>query len=100
MSSKGRPKSVDALTNLWIAEQYYHGDDLAQSWGKPIKVCYSEKEARDCIELESALYSQEIEFPEIDREISRMITVRPNNGDSFYPAMDFWYYHCILVEED
>ena len=98
--SKGRPKKTDTLTNLWVVEQYYHGDDSTQSWGKPIEVCHSEQKAKDRMKLEATLYAADIESPEIDDSLSRMITVRPNNGVSFYPAMDFWYYHCVLIEED
>ena len=97
--SRGRPKKTDTLTNLWVVEQYYHGDDLTQSWGKPIEICHSEQKAKDRIKLEAALYAADIESPEIDDSLSRMITVK-TKGASLYPAMDFWYYHCVLIEED
>ena len=82
-------KEKDA-TYYWITEQYYHGLNSEDSWGKPTKVCNSEEAAKD------------LENPEIDREIPRMITVRPNNGEDFYPCMDFWYYKVLLLpnEED
>ena len=94
-------KEKDA-TYYWITEQYYHGITSEDSWGKPIKVCRSEEAAKDLIELESTLYAKDLENPEIDREIPRMITVRPNNGEDFYPCMDFWYYKVLLLpnEED
>lgn len=100
MSPKGRPKKNSDALNLWIVEQYYHGDDSTQSWGKPIKVCYDEDDAVETMELEALSYAESIEYPEIDRSLNRMITVRPNNGISFYPNMDFWYYHSILVDDD
>lgn len=99
MSPKGRPKKKDTLTNLWVVEQYYHGDDATQSWGKPLEVCYSEKSAKDRMELEAKLYAEDLECPEIIRDTHNMITVKPYNGVIFCPSMDFWYYHCILVED-
>ena len=87
---------------FWIAEQQYHGITIDESWGKPIKICQSEEAAKGLIELESVLYAKDLENPEIDRDIPRMITVRPNNGEAFYPSMDFWYYKVLLLpnEED
>ena len=87
---------------FWIAEQYYHGITSDESWGKPIKVCSSEEAAKSLIELESTLYAKDLENAEIDKDVPRMITVRPNNGENFYPSMDFWYYKVLLLpnEED
>ena len=99
--SRGRPKKLKTTIDLWVVEQYFSGDRLTQSWGKPIKVCYSESSAKETMELEAISYAESIECPEIDRSLDRMITIRSNNGEnSFYPYMDFWYYHSLLVEED
>ena len=86
--------------NLWTVEQYYHSDTMGESWGKPIKVCYSEKEAQDLIELESLLYAADFKDAVIDRSIKNMIIVKPNGEVSFTPSMDFWYYQSVLVEEE
>lgn len=99
MAKRGRPKKNKNVVELWIVEQYYHGDDSTQSWGKPIKVCHSENEAKTTWELEANSYIESLDNPDVDRELSRMITVRPNK-EHFYPSMDFWYYHCILANED
>ena len=87
---------------FWITEQYYHSLTSEDSWGKPIKVCESEEDAKDLIELQALLYAKDLEDPEIDRDITKMITVRSNNGEHFYPSMDFWYYKVLLLpnEED
>ena len=100
MTPKGRPKKLKTTIDLWIVEQYYSGDKSTQGWGKPVKVCYDENEAKDAMELAALLYAESVESPEIDRSLSKMITIRPNNGDSFYPSMDFWYYHSLLVEDE
>ena len=87
---------------FWIVEQYYHGITNDESWGKPIKVCQSEEAAKSWIKLESTLYASDLENPEINTDVPRMIIVRPNNGENFYPSMDFWYYKVLLLpnEED
>lgn len=98
--SRGRPKKIDSLTNLWVVEQYYHGDDATQSWGKVIKVCPTEQNARSTMELEAALYAADIESPKIDRSIDKMIIIKPNRGVNFAPFMEFWYYRAILIDEE
>lgn len=98
MAPAGRPKKQDTAVNLWIVEQYYHGDDSTQSWGKPLKVCYSEEEAKECCEMEAKLYMEDLDTPYVDRDIERMITIRPS--EHFYPSMDFWYYNSVLVNPD
>ena len=100
MAPRGRPKKIDSLTSLWIVEQYYHGDGSTQSWGKVIKTCNTESEARNKMELEARLYYADIEAPEIDRSIDRMITIRPNKGANFTPFMEFWYYRVTLIDEE
>ena len=92
-------KEKDA-TYYWITEQYYHGINSDESWGKPIKVCRSEEAARDLVELQALLYAKDIEAAQIDKEVPRMITVRPNNGEAFYPSMDFWYYKVLLLPNE
>lgn len=84
--------------NLWVVEQYYHGDDLTQSWGKPLKICNSEDEAKATWELEANRYIESLETPYVDKDIERMITIRPSKN--FSPSMDFWYYNTLLVNPD
>lgn len=100
MAKRGRPKNNKDAIKFWIVEQYYHGDDSTQSWGKVIETCNTEQRAKDVMELEARLYCADIDSPEIDREISRMITIRPNKGVNFTPFMEFWYYPAILVNDD
>lgn len=100
MSPKGRPKKNDNVTHIWVVEQYYHSKDSSQSWGKPLKICYNVADAVETIETESKIYASDFESSIIDRSIPRLITVKPEGEDSFYPSMDFWYYHTVLVDDD
>lgn len=100
MGRKGRPKKNSNNMNLWIVEQYYHGDGLTQSWGKPIKICTSDIDAKSTMKLEAALYAADIENALIDDSLDKIITVKPNKGENFAPFMDFWYYQVTLIDPD
>ena len=88
----------DEIRYFWVAEQYYHSDEIGGSWGKPLRVCEDEKQAKDLIELEAKLYASDFSDYICDREVENMITIRPNN--SLRPSMDFWYYKVQLINPE
>lgn len=102
MAKKRHPKNKDEAVNIWVVEQYYHGDALTQSWGKPLSICYSEQDAFNTWNYEINNYISNLTDPSnivIDTDIPHMVTIRFNK-ENICPSMDFWYYQCILVDPE